>query len=127
MLKSRMKSGMAGKIIVSSNITISPKQLRITSMLQPELWILSSNLVMFPSTLSAIIILHLRVTQTHIINASKRSPLITFDITLSSVATMRRSSSIFISVIFLSCAVDAYQHHLIRYQVPVRYFCHKMF
>jgi hypothetical protein len=44
MLKSRIKSGIAGKIIVSSNITINPKQLRMKSVLHPDLWMSLSTL-----------------------------------------------------------------------------------
>ncbi|MGA6990027.1 MAG: hypothetical protein WBX81_06405, partial [Nitrososphaeraceae archaeon] len=71
MLKSLMKSGMAGKIIVSSNITINPQELKMTSMLHPEQKSVSfSNLVMILSPLSASI-LHLSMTLKHFINATK--------------------------------------------------------
>ena len=45
MLKSRMKSGMAGNTIVSPYIAIKPKQLRIASVLQDERLIFSFSVI----------------------------------------------------------------------------------
>ncbi len=45
MLKSLMKSGMAGNTIVSANMATKPKQLRITSVFQEEWLIFSFSVI----------------------------------------------------------------------------------
>jgi hypothetical protein len=66
-----MKSGIAGKIIVSSNMTISPKQLKMIRMLHPELWVSFTNLAILLFSPRSDRIAYLNKILKRIINALK--------------------------------------------------------